>query len=67
MFFVVEYFSPYYEIEITNIFTSEKIIDALEGVFSGNGFPLTVTSKNGPQFRSDTFENYLMENVEVER
>ena len=31
-------------------------------MFFRNGFPLTITSNNRPQFRFETFENYLMEN-----
>ena len=39
--------------------TSEKIIERLEEIFTTHGFPLSVTSDNGPQFRSDVFERYL--------
>lgn len=31
-------------------------------MFFRNGLPLIITSDNGPQFRSETFENYLVEN-----
>mgnify|MGYP003692189619 CR=1 FL=1 len=34
----------------------------LKGCFFRNGFPLTIASNNRPQFRFETFENYLMEN-----
>ena len=34
----------------------------LKGCFFLNGFPLTIASNNQPQFRFETFENYLMEN-----
>ena len=39
--------------------TSEKIIERLEDIFTTHGLPLSVTSNNGPQFRSDVFERYL--------
>ena len=39
--------------------TSEKIIERLEEIFTTYGLPLSVTSDNGPQFRSDVFERYL--------
>ena len=53
---VVDYFSRFYEIGIMRSTTSEKII---EEVFTTHGLPLSVTSDNGPQFRSDVFERYL--------
>ena len=39
--------------------TSEKIIERLEEIFTTHGLPLSVTSDNGPQFRSDVLERYL--------
>ena len=39
--------------------TSEKIIERLEEIFTTHSLPLSVTSDNGPQFRSDVFERYL--------
>ena len=62
---VVDYFSRFYEIGIMRSTTSEKIIECLEEVFTTHGLPLSVTSDNGPQFRSDVFERYL-ENCGVE-
>ncbi|XP_052682769.1 uncharacterized protein K02A2.6-like [Crassostrea angulata] len=59
---VVDYFSRYYEIEITKDITSEKIIDALEGMFCRHGIPYQITSDNGPQFKSKLFEDYLTDN-----
>ena len=38
--------------------TSEKIIERLEEIFTTQGLPVSVTSDNGPQFRSDVFEQY---------
>lgn len=59
---VVDYFSRYYEIEITKDITSEKIIDALEGMFCRHGIPYQITPDNGPQFKSKLFEDYLTDN-----
>lgn len=59
---VVDYFSRYYEIEITKDITSEKIIDALEGMFCRHGIPYQITSDNGPQFKSKLFKDYLTDN-----
>ncbi|XP_062578034.1 uncharacterized protein K02A2.6-like [Saccostrea cucullata] len=59
---VVDYYSRYYEIEVTKDITSEKIIDLLEGMFCRHGLPLQITSDNGPQFRSKLFKDYLTDN-----
>ncbi len=56
---VVDYFSRYYEVKIMKSTISEKIIEALEQIFATHGLPLSVTSDNGPQFISDTIEQYF--------
>ena len=56
---VVDYFSRFYETGVMRSTTSEKIIERLEESFRSHGLPLSVTSDNGPQFRSDVFERYL--------
>ena len=56
---VVDYFSRFYEIGVMQSTTSEKIIERLEEIFTTHGLPLSVTSDNGPQFRSDVLERYL--------
>lgn len=59
---IVDYFSRFYEIEIMKSVTSDKIIDSLEPIFARYGFPLSVKTDNGPQFKSEMFENYLKQN-----
>ena len=39
--------------------TSSKVIDHLERMFVTHGSPFTITSDNGPQFRSDEFADFL--------
>jgi len=39
--------------------TSEKVIESLEKIITTHGLPLSLRSDNGPQFSSDTFEQYL--------
>ena len=53
MLVVVDYFSRYYEIEITCSTTSAEINKSLERVFTIHGLPLSVPTDNGP------FERYL--------
>ena len=54
---VVDYLSRFYEIGVMRSTTSEKIIERLEEIFTTHGLPLSVTSDNGPQFRSDVLSD----------
>ena len=56
---VVDYFSRYYEVEVLRSATSEKVIEYLEKIFTTHGLSLSLRNDNGPQFSSDTFEQYL--------
>jgi len=59
---VVDYYSRYYEYEIMNSTTADKVIDRLEEIFSRHGIPITLKSDNGPQFRSSEFHDFCEEN-----
>lgn len=59
VFVVIDYFSRYYEIDITKDTSSEKMIDSLENMFLRHGLPFSIRSDNGPQFTSRTFQQYL--------
>lgn len=59
VFVVIDYFSRYYEIDITKDTSSEKMIDSLENMFLRHGLPFSVRSDNGPQFTWRTFQQYL--------
>ena len=56
---IVDYFSRYYEVEVMRSTTSEKVIECLEKIFTTHGLPLSLRSDNGPQFRSEVFEQYM--------
>ncbi|KAL4231673.1 hypothetical protein ACF0H5_009252 [Mactra antiquata] len=58
----IDYYSRYYEIDIMKTVTSEKIIESLDKMFLTHGLPLSITSDNGRQFVSQTFESYLKQN-----
>ena len=58
----IDYYSRYFEIDIMKTITSEKIIESLEKMFIVHGLPLSITSDNGRQFLSETFEQYLLDN-----
>ncbi|XP_033641983.1 uncharacterized protein K02A2.6-like [Asterias rubens] len=62
VFVVVDYYSRFYEVEIMKDTTTAKIVNALENMFSRYGLPRSITSDNGPQFRSEVFKEYLNEN-----
>ena len=59
---VIDYYSRYYEVEILMSVTASQIISRLEKIFAVHGLPVTITSDNGPQFRSEEFECYLVDN-----
>lgn len=59
---VIDYYSMYYEVEILTSITASQIISRLEKIFAVHGLPVTITSDNGPQFRSEEFEHHLVDN-----
>lgn len=59
---VVDYYSRYFEVEITKDTTSKKVIESLERMFLTHGLPRSLTSDNAAQFRSEEFEDFLVEN-----
>lgn len=59
---VVDYFSRYFEIAIMKSVTSERIVKELTKIFATHSLPKSVTTDNGPQFVSEEFEHYMLEN-----
>ncbi|XP_022795609.1 uncharacterized protein K02A2.6-like [Stylophora pistillata] len=59
---VIDYYSRYYEVEILMSVTASQIISRLETIFAVHGLPVTITSDNGPQFRCEEFEHFLVDN-----
>ena len=57
---IVNYYSRFYEVEVIQSTTAEKVIDRLADTFSRHGLPATCTTKsdNGPQFKSSEFREY---------
>ena len=64
---VIDYYSMYYEVEILMSVTASQIISRLEKTLPVHGLPVTITSNNGPQFRSEEFEHYLVDNAILHR
>ena len=59
---VIDYYSRYYDAEITKKTTSRKVIDTLDRLFSMHGLPKTLKSDNAANFTSQEFESYLQKN-----
>lgn len=55
---VVDYYSRYIEIEIMKKIDSKATIKRLKVMFARFGFPISLTSDNGPQFVSEEFKNF---------
>ena len=55
---IVDYYSRFYEVEVMQSTTAEKVIDRLADTFPRHGLPATIKSDNGPQFKSSKFREY---------
>lgn len=59
---VIDNFSKWPEIEITNKCDSKEVVRFLEKLFLREGIPRNILSDNGPQFSSDNFLQFLNRN-----
>ena len=59
---VVDSFSKWPEVIMMNSTTAAKTIEDLRVLFSRWGIPEQIVSDNGPQFKSEEFENFLSRN-----
>lgn len=57
---VVDYYSRYFEVDILKSTTTDKVVKSLEKIFLTHGLPVSITTDNGPQFRSSEFREYLV-------
>ena len=58
---LVDYYSRYFEVELTRVTTAEKLVEFLRDTFSRFDIPTSLRTDNGPQFVSRTFEDFLTE------
>ena len=58
---LVDYYTLYYEAEITQTTNTRRVIEILDKVFAVHGLPFSVKTDNGPQFGVE-FEEYMAEN-----
>ena len=64
---VIDYYSRYYDVEILMSITASQIISRLEKIFAVHDLSVTIKSDHGPQFRSEEFEHYLIDNSILHR
>ncbi|VDI17946.1 Hypothetical predicted protein [Mytilus galloprovincialis] len=68
VFTVVDFFSRWLEVTIMSKSTSaDRIVDALDNMFTIHGLHISIATDYGPQFISDTFKQYLEQNGIVRR
>ncbi|XP_058445441.1 uncharacterized protein K02A2.6-like [Malaya genurostris] len=59
LFIVVDAYSKWLEVKITNTTTTVATIRIMDELFSSYGVPVTVVSDNGPQFAAAEFKDFL--------
>jgi transposase InsO family protein len=62
IFVVVDYYSRFFELSFTKSTTAEKLVSILSRILVTHGLPLSIRTDNGPQFISECFNNFLVEN-----
>ena len=50
IFVAIDYFSRYFELDVMQTVTTEKVIESLSKMLATHGLPLSIISDNGPQF-----------------
>ncbi|PFX34964.1 Uncharacterized protein K02A2.6 [Stylophora pistillata] len=58
---VVDYYSRYMEVEVLRSTTADKVIASLKKIFLTHGLPISITTNNGLQFRSEEFCKFVEE------
>ena len=56
---IVDYFSRYYEVVVLRDTKADIVVDKLDDIFSRFGYPISIRSDNGPQFKSEKYCTYL--------
>ena len=60
LFVLVDVHSGWIEVAPMNSTTAEKTIEVLRSIFGRFGFPEELVSDNGPQFKSDEFQAFML-------
>ena len=59
---VIDYYSRYFEVDILKSVLSRNVIDSLDRIFATHGIPESMKTDNGPQFISEEFKVYMVNN-----
>lgn len=58
---IVDAYSKWIEVKVTNSTTTAATIAILDGLFASYGIPTTIVSDNGPQFTATEFKTFLQD------
>ena len=59
---LVDAYSKWLTVEVMHSITAEKTIQKLRTIFSTHGIPHKIVTDNGPTFRSEQFQTFMMHN-----
>ena len=59
LFVVLDNYSRCMEVQVLKSTTTDKIIRRLKSVFLTHGMPVSITTDNGPQFKSQEFKRFV--------
>ena len=59
---LVDAYSKWLTVEVMNSITAEKTIQKLRTIFATHGIPHKIVTDNGPTFRSEQFQTFVMHN-----
>ena len=59
---LIDYYSRYFEVEVTKSITSEKINAVMSKWFVTHGLPMSIRTDNAAYFTSEKFRNYMKVN-----
>ena len=60
---LVDAYSKWLTVEVMNSITAEKTIQKLRTIFAAHGIPHKIVTDNGPTFRSEQFQTFVMHNT----
>lgn len=59
LFVVLDYYSRCMEVQVLKSTTTDKINRRLKSVFLTHGMPVSITTDNGTQFKSQEFKRFV--------
>ncbi|XP_061195212.1 uncharacterized protein K02A2.6-like [Saccostrea echinata] len=62
IFVLVDYYSRYFEVAVTESISSENITSLISKFCLTHGLPFSIHTDNGPQFVSEHFKDFMLDN-----